>query len=56
MKYIIYYDDKVEYYRVMEPKHEYRANEIAILKTDSPKIAMKVTGELNEKMLKHDFH
>lgn len=56
MKYIVYYDDKMGYYRIMEPTFRYRINEIPTLKTNSSKIAMKVVDELNEKMLKHDLY
>ena len=56
MSYTVYYDDKMQYYRIMQPAYKYKANEIPILKTDKYKIAMKVGIKLNEEMLKHDIY
>ncbi len=53
MSYVVYYDDKMRYYRVMQPAFRYRINEIPILKTNDHKIAMKVGIKLNEEMLEH---
>nr|DAK55879.1 MAG TPA: hypothetical protein [Caudoviricetes sp.] len=55
MNYVVYYDDKLRYYRIMQPAFRYRANETPILKTTNYKIAKKVTVDLNEEMLKHEF-
>ena len=54
MNYIIYYDDKMQYYRIMQTPYRYRINEIPILMTVSSKLAYKIANELNENDIKKE--
>ncbi len=54
MKYTVFYDDKLQYYRIMQPALRYRINEIPILKTSSYKVAVRTVNELNGKLLEEE--